>query len=61
MNPLKVTRCSGEGQGECKRCKELKGFGLNWMSLLCKIDGYEGCYCSDCVKEILKEGEEAND
>nr|DAR00777.1 MAG TPA: PROTEIN/RNA Complex, archaeal, ribosomal, 50S, protein.0A [Caudoviricetes sp.] len=60
MNPLKVTRCNGEGKGVCKRCKERKGFGLNWMSFLYKIEGYDGCYCFDCVKEILIE-EEAED
>ena len=25
------------------------------MCSLYKIEGYEGFYCSDCVKEILKE------
>lgn len=28
---------------------------MNWMCFLYKIEGYEGCYCSDCVKEIKAE------
>lgn len=23
------------------------------MSLLFKVEGFEGCYCSDCVEKIL--------
>lgn len=56
MNQIKVTRCKGEGQGECRRCKQTKGWGLNWMCILYEIEGREGCYCFDCVKEILKGG-----
>lgn len=55
MNQIKVTRCKGEGYGECRRCKQTKGWGLNWMCFLYEIEGREGCYCFDCVKEILKE------
>ena len=28
---------------------------MMWMCFLYKIDGLDGCYCSDCVKEIEKE------
>lgn len=52
---IKATQCQGNGQGECKRCKELKGWGLNWTSFLYRIEGYEGQYCWKCVKEIEKE------
>lgn len=55
MEQIKVTHCKGEGQGECRRCKQTKGWGLNWMCFLYEIEGYKGCYCFDCVKEILKE------
>ena len=55
MNQIKVTRCKGEGHGECRRCKQTKGWGLNWMCFLYEIEGREGLYCFDCVKEILKE------
>lgn len=51
----KVTPCEGEGQGSCKRCEDQGKWSTNWMCLLYKIEGHEGCYCSDCVKEILKE------
>lgn len=50
-----VTRCNGEGQGSCKRCTDNGKFSRTWMCFLYTIEGYEGCYCSDCVKEI-KEG-----
>jgi len=39
MKQTKVTRCKGEGHGECKRCKQTKGWGLNWMCFLYKIEG----------------------
>ena len=49
---LKITKCVGEGQAECKRCAEIKGFNRNWVSMMYKIDGYDGCYCSDCVETM---------
>lgn len=52
---MKVTQCTGEGQGSCKRCLEKGKWNINWMCFLYKIEGYDGCYCSDCVKEIRKE------
>jgi len=52
---LKITKCVGEGQGECKRCAEIKGFNRFWTSMLYKIDGYEGVYCYDCVLAISAE------
>lgn len=58
MEEIKITRCKGEGQGECRRCKQIKGWGLNWMCFLYEIEGYKGCYCFNCVKEILKEASE---
>lgn len=54
---MKITRCTGEGQSECKRCKELTGWGLNWTSFLYTIEGHTGMYCMDCVKAIIKEEE----
>ena len=52
---MKVTKCTGEGQGSCKRCLEKGKWNRSWMCFLYKIEGYEGCYCSDCVKEIEME------
>lgn len=56
-NKLKITKCTGEGQGSCKRCLEKGKWNISWMCFLYKIEGYEGCYCSDCVKEIEMEEE----
>ncbi len=51
----KIMPCTGEGQGSCKRCSENGKWNRNWMCFLYSIEGYEGCYCSDCVKEIMEE------
>ena len=55
---MKVTQCSGEGQGICKRCTDNGKWNMNWMCFLYKIEGLNGCYCSDCVKEITEENKE---
>ncbi len=52
---VKVIRCTGEGQGPCKRCSDKGKWNRNWMSFLYMIEGYEGCYCAECVKEIQAE------
>lgn len=57
---LKITRGEGEGQGSCRRCNEKGIWNRNWMSMLCKIEGYDGYYCSDCVKEIKAEIEKGD-
>lgn len=49
---MKITKCNGEGQGSCKRCSDNGKWNRTWMCFLYKIEGYEGCYCGDCVKEI---------
>lgn len=54
MSELKIIQCKGEGQGSCKRCNDHGVWNRHWMSMLYKIEGYEGCYCSECVKEIEK-------
>lgn len=58
MSKLNVTHCKGEGAGSCKRCTDNGKWNQNWMCFLYHIEGYEGCYCSDCVKEIEKEQKE---
>lgn len=55
MSELKITRCKGNGQGSCKRCKEKETWDRNWMCFLYDIEGYEGHYCSKCVNEIRAE------
>lgn len=57
VNKLKITKCTGEGQGSCRRCLEKGKWNSNWMCFLYKIEGYNGCYCLDCVKEIEMEEE----
>lgn len=52
---ISVTQCKGEGQGSCKRCTDNGKWNRAWMCFLYKIEGLDGCYCSDCVKEIRKE------
>ena len=54
MSNLKITQCKGEGQGSCKRCNDQGIWNRHWMSLLYKIEGYDGCYCTYCIKEIEK-------
>lgn len=51
----KITQCQGEGQGSCKRCNDKGIWNVNWMCFLYKIEGLEGCYCRECVKEIMRE------
>lgn len=52
MSGLKITECEGEGQGSCKMCEDNGIWNRAWMCFLYKIEGYEGCYCSDCVDKI---------
>jgi hypothetical protein len=49
---MRVVQCEGEGQGSCKRCSDKGKWNRTWMCFLYKIEGYEGCYCKECVKEI---------
>lgn len=49
---MKVTQCKGEGQGSCKRCSDKGKWNRTWTRFLYKIEGYEGYYCGDCVKDI---------
>lgn len=58
MSKPKITRCTGEGQGSCKRCDDRGIWNRYWMSMLYEIEGYGGCYCSCCVREILEEVKE---
>ena len=52
MSKLKITQCKGEGQGSCKMCLYNGKWNRNWMCFLYRIEGYEGCYCSECVRKI---------
>lgn len=52
-----IQKAKGEGHGSCKRCTDKGIWNRTWMCFLNKIEGYEGCYCDKCSKEILKENE----
>ncbi len=58
MSNIKITQCKGEGQGSCKMCSDNGKWNMNWMCFLYKIEGYGGCYCSDCVEKIKNSGKE---
>ena len=53
MFSLKVTKCSGEGQGSCKRCTDKGIWNRTWMCFLYHIEGFVGCYCRECAEEIV--------
>ena len=50
---FKITHCTGEGQGSCKRCEAKGKWNRTWMCFLYKIEGFDGCYCEDCLKELF--------
>lgn len=52
---MQITRCKGEGQGSCKGCSDKGIWNRHWMTMLYKVEGLEGCYCSRCIKE-MREG-----
>jgi hypothetical protein len=56
MNNDLMIKCKGEGQGSCKRCNDKGIWNRHWMSMLYEIKGYDGCYCWDCAKDIVKVG-----
>ena len=53
----RVKICKGEGLGSCKRCEDNGKWNRQWMCFLYRIEGLEGCYCSNCVKEIINKQE----
>lgn len=52
---LKVTRYEGEGQGTCARCLAKSGWNRYWMTMLYKVDGLPGLYCSQCVEQLRQD------
>lgn len=58
---MKIEKCKGEGQGSCKRCSDNGKWNRMWMCFLYKIEGLEGCYCDDCVKELMESDKEAGE
>lgn len=50
----KIRRCTGNGMSECKRCKSLGKFSFCFDTWFYKVEGRDGRYCFDCVKEITR-------
>lgn len=40
------------GQSQCRRCKELGIWHVEWTSFMYEIEGREGHYCWGCVRDI---------
>lgn len=55
LKKIKVTLCKDEGQGSCTRHVEKGKWNRMWMCFLYQIEGFDGYYCWNCVKEILAE------
>lgn len=55
---LKILCCKENGLGSCKRCDDKGIWNRHWMCFLYKIEGYEGCYCDKCIKEIMDQEKE---
>lgn len=53
---MKITQAQGEGQAQCKLCKEHGIWNVNWMCFLYKIEDFDGVYCFKCVKKICSNG-----
>ena len=54
---MRFVKCDGEGHGSCKRCLDKGKWNMMWACFLYKIEGYDGVYCEDCLKEIQAEKE----
>ena len=55
-----MKKCSGEGQGSCKRCEANGIWNRMWMCLLYTVDGYKGTYCYECAKVLEAKISEVN-
>ena len=49
---VNIKRCNGNGQAQCSGCKNKGKWNVQWSSFLYEVEGKEGLYCFDCVKEI---------
>ena len=52
-----MKRATGNGQSECKKCKELGIYSRTWTSFLYEVPGYEGLYCYGHAEELEQEQE----
>lgn len=53
----KITKCEGEGQGECCICKANGEWSLAWMCFLYRVEGHDGVYCYKHAKTLADLGE----
>ena len=53
---MKYGKAKGEGQSQCRRCKELGKWNVQWCCFMWTIEGKEGHYCTEC-KNIIVNGE----
>lgn len=51
---MEIKKCKGEGQGICTGCENKGKWNRVWTSMLYKVEGMEGTYCSDCLEEIKR-------
>ncbi len=52
---MRIQRCTGEGQGSCKRCSDNGKWNRAWMPFLYEMEGMPGVYCWECTKKIAAE------
>lgn len=49
---MKIKRSEGNGQAQCKRCKDKGKWNVQWYTFLYEIEGEEGLCCYDCIQQI---------
>ncbi len=52
---MEIKRAEGEGQAQCRGCKDRGKWNIQWCTFLYKIEGKEGLYCEDCMQQIKTE------
>ena len=53
LETYRPTKLHGNGQCSCYRCEQKVGFNRHWTDWCYSYKGHT--YCSDCLREILKE------
>lgn len=49
---MKIKRAEGEGQAQCRGCKDKGRWNVQWCTFLYEIEGLDGLYCHDCMQQI---------
>ena len=52
---MRIIKCTGNGQGSCKRCSDNGIWNSTWCCFLYHFEGHDETYHYDCIKEIAKE------